>query len=207
MHKQQVVTIGGWSALENLFSETFLQNRKKYIQEESSYDPYKSTLKWKNLLSEQLWETYEVFKMPTPHSDSAVYEEWKIMFEKMFPYFSGEILLLWHSLWATFIAKYLNENPLSIWIKKILLVAPAFQDSEEEVLGSFNFDTQLSVLKKYSETIHLYYSTDDMIVSPRDAEQFISVLWDISVRKFTDRGHFFSGEFPEIVTDITCLTE
>ena len=202
MDKQQILVIWWWEALENLSSQKFLTNRLEYIRENYEYNPYNETKKWKQTLQRDLGENYEVLKSPNPCTDCAVYEEWKIMFEKTFPCLSDNIILLWHSLWGTFIAKYLNENDFSFIVKKILLVVPAFEDSEQEVLGSFNFDKSLEKFKKYSDKITMYYSTDDFVVPVSDFENFKAVLPEMKYREFNDRWHFLWEEFPEILEDI-----
>jgi len=203
--KKQVFIVWGWEAFENVFSEKYLRERLEYIKKDYDYNPYDETEKWKQTLSKKLWESYEVLKMLTPNPSSANYEEWKIMFEKALPYLKDGVILMWHSLWGTFVAKYLNENNVSVKISQVLLVAPAFEDSEQEVLWSFNFDKKLLRFRELSDKITMYYSLDDGVVNPQDFVKFKKILWDIRTREFNDRGHFSIEEFPEIIEDIKRL--
>ena len=205
MNKQQVLTIWWGEVVENLASKDFLKNRLEFVKEFCEYNPYKINKKWKSSLQKDLWDDYEVLKSPNPSSDSAVYEEWKVMFEKTFPYIKDNVILLWHSLWGTFIAKYLNENTLPFTVSKILLVAPAYEDSEQEVLWSFNFEKKLDTFKQYSDKTIMYYSLDDEVVPPSDFEKFKHVLTEMKYVEFEDRGHFSLEEFPEVIKEIKAI--
>jgi len=154
-------------------------------------------------LDETLWEDYEImFPISGLNKMWSDYEEWKVLFEKSFPYLRDWVIIVAHSLWWTFISKYLNENIFPVKIVKVLLVSPAFKDDTKELLWSFNFDKKLLKFKELSDKITLYYSLDDEIVSPWDFENFREVLWEISIREFNDRGHFLWEHFPEIIEDI-----
>ena len=200
--KQQIILIWWGEAVENIFSKKFLKERLEYYQNSYEYNPYEQKKKLKHTLQETLWEDYEVLKFDTPSQDSAVYLEWKVVFEKMIPFMHNGVILIGHSLWGSFLAKYLNENTFPLEISKILLVAPAFWDCEREVLWNFNFDAKLLNFRELSDKITMYYSLDDEIVPISDFENFKEVLWEIKMREFDNRGHFLQEEFPEIVEDI-----
>ncbi len=196
MKKQQILFIDGWEPAEN-FSSYIEELKKLEIN-----NPFEVKRRWKLTLQKWLWDNYNLVFSETPNDFYAEYDKWRIMFEKYLPYLDDEIILIGHSLWSTFIAKYLNENSFPVTIKKILLVAPAFEDSEDEVLWSFNFDKRLDVFKKYSDKVRMYYSLDDFVVPVSDFESFKRVLWDIEFREFIDRWHFLQEEFLEIIEDI-----
>ncbi len=194
--KQQILFIKWWEVRENYKSE--LDCVKKW-----EYDPYKIKKRWNMDLGEKLWEGYEImFPISGLNKMWSDYAIWKILFEKSFPYLRDWIILIAHSLWWTFLAKYINENNFPVEIKNILLVAPAFKDSNKELLGSFNFDIKLKELKKYQDKITLYYSLDDFIIDPSDFDDFKKALPEIKYKEFNDRGHFLWEKFPEIIEDI-----
>lgn len=196
--KQQVVFIHGWEAKENFKSyKDFLYKLE--------YKPFKIKKRWKNTLSLDLWEDYEVFFPEMPNKDFAVYECWKIMFEKVLPFLREDIILIWHSLWWTFLTKYLDENKFNFKIKKIFLVASAFKDSEDEVLWSFNFDKTLKNFKIYEDDIKFYHSKDDLVVTIDDLEDYRKILEKSEFQIFEDRFHFIDETFPEIIDDIKSL--
>ena len=200
--KKQIFIVWGWEAFENVLSQKYVEARLKHIEEDYDYNPYDEKKKWKQTLWTQLWGDYKILNMLTPKESSANYEECKIMYEKAFPYLKNWVILMWHSLWGTFLVKYLNENILAVEISQILLVAPAFEDSEQVVLGSFNFDKKLLKFRELSDKITMYYSLDDCVINPQDFVKFKKTLWNIKFREFDDRGHFSIEKFPEIIEDI-----
>ena len=134
MKKQQILFINGWDSKENYI------DFNDYL-EKLEYDPFEiKQKKWKNSFSEDLWVGYEVINPIMPNKDFADYFEWKIMFEKTFPYLKDNLILLGHSMWATFLVKYINENNFPKKIKNIFLISWAFKDSPLDVIWNFNFD-------------------------------------------------------------------
>ena len=63
-------------------------------------------LGWMDWLANNLPEDYDVFvpSMPTP--PDAVYEEWKVWFEKLLPYINKDTIFIGHSLGGIFLTKY-----------------------------------------------------------------------------------------------------
>jgi len=198
MDKQQVILVKWWIPKENY--------RDIYeCLEGIQYKPYdlKKKNRWNTKLWNNLGEGYELL-LPIANLNKyfADYLEWKILFEKSFKYLREEVILIWHSLWWCFLTKYLNENSFPVKIKQIFFIAPCFKDSEQEVLGSFNFDKSLEKFKKYSDKITMYYSTDDFVVPVSDFENFKAALPEMKYREFNDRWHFLWEKFPEILEDI-----
>ena len=196
MNKQQILFIDGGEVSENF--ESYIDELKKL----KIKDPFIGKKRWKYTLQKWLWDNYSIAIADTPNDFFAKYEEWEIMFKKIIPYLRDEIILIWHSLWGTFLVKYLNENNFPVKIKHILLVAPAFEDNKKELLGSFNFDKKLEKLQLYSHIITLYYSLDDFVIPVSDFENFKKILWDIECKEFRNKWHFLQENFPEIIEDI-----
>lgn len=204
---QQVIFINGGEPKENFESYHEMLRGQEY-------NPYQERfLNWNKTLWEKLWEDYEYLKTPLHDRNYADYEAWKIMFEKMIPYFHDEILIWATSLWGAFILKYLWENDWilnsktgkKIKIKKLFLVAVAIEDTKDEVLGSFSFDIEqvYTRVSRWSQEIFIYHSLDDDIVPYEQSLKLNSYFPEAVFREFHDRGHFYlESEFPELLEDI-----
>jgi len=151
-------------------------------------------------LKEDMGEYFEVFMPEMPNKDFADYTEWKIMFEKVFPFLDWDVILLWHSLWATFLCKFLEENTFPVWIKKILLISWAIRDDEQEKLWNFNFF--LNNFKRYEREVCFYHSKDDFVVDFSHLQEYRNILRNSEYKIFENRGHFIDETFPEIIKDI-----
>lgn len=103
---KQIVVIGGGDAFPTY--DAYLSFLKNFKAENIDY--FKETPNWKSSLQEVLGDEYEVLAPRMPNKSNAKYVEWEIWFEKMFPFLNGEVILVGHSLGASFLAKYLSEE-------------------------------------------------------------------------------------------------
>ena len=138
-----------------------------------------------------------------PCQDNAKYAEWKIWFERLFPFVEDGTILLGGSLGGIFLAKYLSENKFPKKIKALFLVAAPHSDME----GSISFDLKkpLQNVKEQCDNIHLYQSQDDPEVNFAEVEKYQKELPGAKLHIFEDRGHFLQEHFPEIVAEIKKL--
>ena len=200
--KKQVILIKWWEAKENY------KDFYDYL-EKQEYNPYEEKMmKWSDKVDLDLWDNYEVISLPRPNSWFADYKAWKVMFEKVFPYLKDDVIFIGHSLGGTFLLKYFNElsgknkDELLKKVKKIILVAPAFKDSELEVLWTFNFNSKLEGLQDIQDRIVIFGSKDDFIVPFSDIEDLKKVLLNAQYYVFEDRWHFLQEEFEELIEEI-----
>ncbi len=178
----------------------------------SSYDAYLNFLKtmpldyarlkpqnsWKSWIAEQMPEA-DVLMPRFPNSNNAVYGEWKIYFEKIVPFFGDDVRLVGNSLGAMFLAKYLHENPLARPVSQLILIAGQYGDRNgDENLGDFIVMTAKD-LSLSAQSIHLFYSKDDPIVTYDSLVRFQTDLPTAVAHTFTDRGHFNVETFPELL--------
>jgi len=205
--KQQFILINGWEPKENFESYHAMLNNLEYNPYEEKF------LSWNKTLWDELWEEWEYFRAPLHDTDFADYEAWKIMFEKMIPYFNPEICLWAGSLGWAFILKYLGENDgildnktwKKIRIKKLFLIAAAIEDTPDEVLWSFSFDLEETYTRvsRWCEKIYIYHSHDDTIVPFEQWLKLNSFFPEATFREFYDKWHFHKeSELPEILEDI-----
>ena len=63
------------------------------------YNPFEEKKRWGNRLAEQLKLEYQAIIPTMPNKQMANYKAWKIWFEKIFPYFNDEdLVIIGHSL-------------------------------------------------------------------------------------------------------------
>lgn len=187
-----------WGGVDASNFESF----EDYIMQED-FNPYEEKyIGWKDTLFADLWNGFEVIRIPMPNKNCAQYKHWKIMFEKALPYFWNGNILIGHSLWGSFLVKYLSENTLEN-ISSIHLIAPASQDTPDEKLWSFLFERELSALKDIEEKLYFYFSKDDPIVPFYEYNYFSFVLPNAHYSVFENKGHFiFEEHFEALVSNI-----
>ena len=161
------------------------------------YDRLKYSPRWFTQgLSLSLPE-FDVLTPSMPNRQNAVYDEWKILFEKLIPYFNKDTQIIGHSLGAMFLAKYLQETTLAEKVHRLLLVSGGYDDEQEEELGSFKV-TGASGVQASAEEVHLFHSKDDFVVPFGELAKFQADLPSAVSHIFDDRGHFLQAEFPEL---------
>lgn len=196
MKKQIVVIHGG---------HTF-NNSKEYISFLLNYKvDFKRILSkgWKDSLQEKLGKGFEVVLPKMPNPSNAKYAEWKIWFEKLFPFLEKEVVLVGHSLGGIFLVKYLSENKFPKKILAAFIIAAPFDDKDpRHSLVDFKPKKDLSGLQNQSKELLFYHSKDDDVVSFTAFEKYKEALPRAHFKEFKNKGHFNQSNFPEIVRDI-----
>lgn len=204
--KQQVVFIHGGEAYRK-YEDFLTELRNTEIE-----DPLaESTTRWHRDLGESLGEAYEVFRPSMPNSSNSKFLEWKIWFEKHFPFLRDGVILIGHSQGGLFLTKYLLLNQTPFSIKALFLVGSVFDtekplnDSLEDG-GDFGFDKErLSEIQGKAEQIFVMHSKDDFVVPFSQGEALAKALPEAEFMVFEDRNHFLIEEFPELVDKIRSL--
>lgn len=159
-------------------------------------------------LDEKLGHRYEIIRPRMPLQDNAKYEEWKIYFERFIPLLKSGVIFIGSSLGGIFLAKYLSENKFPKKIGGAFLVCPPFDNTidTEDLVGGFRLKSDLSLLEKNAKNLHLFFSEDDEIVPPSQAEKYRNKLKNANITIFESKnGHFKIAEFPELVEKILSL--
>lgn len=169
----------------------YLNNLKNSVLD---YDRLKPAKKWRDQIIE-VFDDADVLTPTMPGSANAKFEEWKIWFEKMIPFFEDDVRLVGHSLGAMFLAKYLNNYPLKKPVKQLILLAGGY-DAED--YGSFKIHSAKG-LEKSADEIHLMHSQDDPVVPFEELAKFQADLPTAKVHIFKDRNHFLDKNFPELI--------
>ena len=197
--KKQVVIIHGADTFETY--DAYLNFLRNFQIDIERYKTSKDD--WKPWLREKLGSEYEVILPTMPNKFNAKFEEWKLWFEKLFPFLNDDIVLVGHSGGASFLAKYLSENKFPKKIKGVFLVSGVFDvDFDGLGLASFSLPEKLDL---QTENIFLYHSKDDPVVPFSALEKFAKALPYAHTRVFEDRQHINQEEFPELLGDIKNL--
>lgn len=199
--KRQIILIHGGTTLKNEKAYLhFLKTRKISIEKK---------VRWAGAyLDKKLGRDFEIIRPQMPLQDNAKYRDWKIHFERHFPFLRNNIILIGNSLGGIFLAKYLSENKFPKKILATYLVCPPFDNTcpEEDLVGGFKLKSNLSLLEKNSKNLTLLFSRDDDSVPVSHAEKYRKKLKSAKIIIYESKGgHFRIAEFPEIVADIKKL--
>lgn len=126
-------------------------------------------------------------ELPTPWVPDVNYSKWENTIKR----FETPDIFIGHSAGGGFLLKYLSLNK-NIKIKRLVLVAP-WLDLEKDCtsfLQNFELDKELS---NRVEKIDLFYSTDDGDYILKSIERIKHVYPNITIHKFSDKGHFCEG--------------
>lgn len=159
--------------------------------------------KWsEEYLDKELGKEFDIIRPRMPLQDNAKYEDWKIFFERHFPYLKDNIVLIGSSLGGIFLAKYLSENIFPKKILSIYMICPPFDNTVqgEDLVGGFELGSDLSLIEKNSENTYLMFSKDDDCIPVSHAEKYGAKLENSKIIIYESKnGHFKISEFPEIV--------
>ena len=166
-------------------------------------------IRWSDeYLDKKLGKKYDIIRPRMPLQDNATYSDWKIIFERYFPFFKNNIILIGSSLGGIFLAKYLSENIFPKKIKATFMICPPFDNTieGEDLVGGFKLGTDQSLIEKNSTSTYLMFSKDDDTVPLSHAEKYRNKLQKSKIIVYEGKnGHFKISEFPEIVKIINLL--
>lgn len=155
-------------------------------------------------LAKNLWENFTIVEIERILKDFADFETRKTVFEKYVNFMDKNCILLWHSLWASFFLKYLNEKNMKIEFAKLILIAPAL-NTANELIWSFAFDQSLKNIQDIQEKIVVFGSKDDFLVDFKDIEILQKSIPKAEFHIFENKGHFLQEDFTELTEKIKLL--
>ena len=153
-------------------------------------------------LEKSLGKSFEVIRPRMPLQEYAKYRDWKIVFERYLPLLKGDFVLMGNSLGGIFLAKYLSENKLSKKAVSVCLSCAPFDDTmpNDDLAGGFTLKSNLSLLEENTRNLHLFFSKDDKVVPPSQAEKYRKKLKNADIMIYKSmNGHFNVPKFPEII--------
>lgn len=194
-NKPQIFLIHGGMTFRNKKDYLkYLKNREIKIE---------GVKRWQDeYLRMELGKKFQIIQPRFPRSEDSRYEEWKIHFERFFPYFNDNIILIGSSLGGIFLAKYLSENKFPKKILSVYLVCPPFDDTciGEDLVGGFKLKSNISLFEKNCKDINLMFSVDDDCVPVDHSEKYRNKLKNAKIIIYKNKnGHFKISKFPEIV--------
>jgi len=199
--KTQVLIIHGGGTNKNYQEYLhYLKTRKISIEKRVNWAG--------DYLEKQLGKGFQVIRPRMPGADNAKYNEWKIHFERHFPYLKNNLILMGNSLGGIFLAKYLSENKFPKKILATFLVCPPFDNTikGEDLLGGFVLKSNLSLMEKNSPNLNLLFSKDDDVVPVSHAKKYRQKLPNANIIIYKSKnGHFNVPKFPEIISMIKKL--
>lgn len=195
--KKQILIIRGGESFEKY--EDFLQYIKT-IQ----IDPYEKKKNWRDWIIWALSETHDVLVPLMPCKQNAEYEPWKIWFERHLEFITEpEPIIIGHSLGASFLLKWLSENKFPKKISQLHLIAPWVSDDVPlnlERIKTFKADqAKFGNIPGQCLKVHLWHSEDDTVVPYNNAQIIKTVMPEVILHSFKDRGHFIQPAFMELL--------
>jgi uncharacterized protein len=161
--------------------------------------------RWSDTLRRELGPDWDVFTPVMPNKENAKYLEWKIWFERHFPFLHNSAVLVGWSQGGWFLTKYLIENTTPFTVKALYLVGAPFESEDfgGEDGGDFAFDTsRAGELSVKVASIHIIHSKDDFVVPYTHARKYQEAIPKATLTTYSDRGHFLQSEFPELIKSI-----
>ncbi len=147
-------------------------------------------------MAEKLGKKFEVIYPEMPNPDNAKYLEWKIWFEKLFPYLRNDVVLVGHSLGGIFLVKYFSENKFPKRIAATMLVAaPYFDKTRKDLPKDWILPASLSRFEKQGGRIILYQSKDDKLVS-LSSQKIRQSFAECYAEDFQRQGTLFRRKIP-----------
>lgn len=192
--KQIFIIHGGMTFKSRAGYLSFLKKRPISLEKKNSWSGA--------YLDKKLDKDYDIIRPRFPLQDNANYDEWRIHFERFIPLLKPGVIFIGSSLGGIFLAKYLSENIYPKKIRGVFLVSPPFDgsDSEEELAGGFRLKSGLTLLEKNAKNLFLFFSKNDIVVPPSQAEKYRKKLKQANIFIYNNKnGHFKVTAFPEIV--------
>ncbi len=157
--------------------------------------PSPSNSHWFPWIQKQLSLRDEVAQtLEMPRAFDPLYKDWVAVIENF--KIDGETTLIGHSCGGGFLLKYLSEHA-ELRPQKVVLVAP-WLDPEKEILNPF-FDFTIDPTLTDRTDLHIFISSDDFAGCLASFEIIRKALPNAHWHEFTDREHFCTPEFPELL--------
>lgn len=197
--KQQVVVIHGGDSFAT--QKRYIRSLKKWPVTLKKFLPKSG---WKSSLPKELGQKFQVLMPQMPNKSNARYAEWKIWFERMYPYTKTNVILVGHSLGAIFLAKYLATTKFPKKITAVILVAAPHNHTAD--IGDFYLPRSLHQLSQQASQIIFFHSPNDRVVAISELAAYGRLLPTAKQVIIKNRGHFSNDRFPELVRLIKKLS-
>ena len=166
---------------------------------------YRADAKLVNSLQAALGKTYEVH-YPEMHTDEALPDfGWLRQIGQQIANIKGNIILVAHSLGASFLLKYLSEHKIKKKIAGIFLISTPFWRGEENWKQGLKLQADFPDKLPKDVPIFLYQSHDDEEVAFEDLSLYSQKLPHATVREIANGGHQLNNDLTIVANDIKSL--
>jgi uncharacterized protein len=159
-------------------------------------------------LRNALGEGFEVDYPKMPREADPDYRRWKPQIGTHLRATKEKLIVVGHSLGASFLLKYLSEENIEGTVAGIFLITTPYWGGDgwryegyEEVVLPENFPSKLPV----GTPIFLYHSRDDEIVPFAHLALYSQKLPHATIRVLSKRGHQLNNDLSELAADIESL--
>ncbi|GCE29415.1 alpha/beta hydrolase [Dictyobacter alpinus] len=159
-------------------------------------------------LSQALGPQYEVHYPAMPHEDDAPYEEWKHVLEQELALMQGPVVLVGHSIGASFLLKWKSEIGAKKPIAAMFLLACPFWGGNgwrypgyEALMLPKDAATHLAMGRQ----LFLYHCRNDAIVPSDHLALYAHILPEAKVCLRDEGNHQFNNDLSFVAEDIKSL--
>jgi uncharacterized protein len=151
---------------------------------------------------------YDVRYPRMPNENDPDYEQWKGRIKEELDGMQGAVILVGHSVGASFLLKYISEEEIKKTITGLFLIATPYWGGDgwryegyEHIALPRNFASKLP----RGTPIFLYHSRDDKTVPFAHLNLYAKKIPHAAIRAFDGRGHQLKNDLSEVVGDIKGL--
>ena len=153
-------------------------------------------------LQEALGAGYEVRYPKMPNEESPELPAWKARIARELSSFSGNVILVGHSLGGLALLQYLSEEPFDHRVTGLYLIATPSRDDADWNYDELKLPPDMAERLSRIPRIFLYHSRDDEIVPFAHLALHAGRL-PAAITRITDgRGHQFGNDLTDVAADI-----
>jgi predicted alpha/beta hydrolase family esterase len=152
-----------------------------------------------------LGDAYEVHYPKMPKEGDPNYRRWKPQIRKELAAVEDSLILIGHSLGASFLLKYLSEEKIETPIGGLFLIATPYWGGagwRYEGYKAVELPEGFSSKLPKEMPVFLYHSRDDETVPFAHLALYAGKLSQATIREFDRRGHQLNNDLAEVAADI-----
>jgi uncharacterized protein len=165
-------------------------------------EAYEEDKKLAESLRNVLGAAYDLRYPRMPDADSPEYGAWRDRISEELAVPDGEMVLVGHSLGASFLLKYVSEEAVKKPVAGLFLVASPYFGSEDWEVGEYELRTDFASKLPEDLPVFFYHSRDDEVVPFAHLALYAERLPQATTREFDGRGHQFGDDLSEVARDI-----
>lgn len=166
---------------------------------------YEADLMLASNLQDRLGSEYEVHYPRMLAEESPEYAVWKARIAAELEERNGNMILVGHSLGASFLLKYLSEEVRAAPVSGLFLIAPPYWGTEDWEVDEYMLREEWMPRLSVIQPILFYHSRDDVWVPFSHLELYEQKIPHAAFRRFDGRGHQFNNDLSEVAADIKNL--